>query len=209
MAARDYKHSTGRDKRKPVTVHGSWMSFLSGLGVGLLVAFGVYLWSGQLRLPGGADDPVTGLPGEAYVEPGQTVEPTVELPRPKFDFYKILPEMEVPIPDWELSESAPEAKEAPPEAELDTGTYLLQVGSFKSFDDADRVKASLALRGISANIQRVVINGQDVWFRVHVGPLTNAEEIRAMRLKLVENDMDFILLRIGDNRAAGTGAASR
>ncbi|MGE0484683.1 MAG: SPOR domain-containing protein [Gammaproteobacteria bacterium] len=211
MAARDYKHSPGRDKRKPVAVHGSWMSFLSGLGVGLLVAFGVYLWSGQLRLPGTGDDPAVAVPAEAYVEPAQTVEPTVELPRPKFDFYKILPEMEVPIPDWELSEREHEheAEEAAPDTELDSGTYLLQVGSFKSFDDADRVKASLALRGIAANIQRVVINGQDVWFRVHVGPLTNAEEIRAMRLKLVEINMDFILLRIGDNRGTANGAAPR
>jgi hypothetical protein len=35
-----------------------------------------------------------------------------------------------------------------------------------------------------------------------VGPLSSAEEIRKMRLKLIENDMDFILLRIGETRAA-------
>ncbi|MCB1746219.1 MAG: SPOR domain-containing protein [Gammaproteobacteria bacterium] len=205
MAPRDYKHGSSRDKRKPAAVHGSWLSFLSGLGVGLLVAFGVYLWSGQLHLPGGGPG---NSPAEAYVEPARPSEPAVELPRPKFDFYKILPEMEVPIPDWELSEREREDRPAPDE-ELDSGTYLLQVGSFKTHEDADRVKATLALRGISASIQRVVINGQDVWFRVHVGPLSNAEEIRAMRLKLVENDMDFILLRIGDNRAAGTEAGGR
>ena len=45
--------------------------------------------------------------------------------------------------------------------------------------------------------EEILGNGQDVWFRVHVGPLSDVEAIRAMRLKLIENDMDFILLKIG------------
>lgn len=207
MAPRDYKPGAPRGKRRAVTVHGSWLSFLSGLGVGLLVAFGVYLWSGQLPWNGrtGAADAAADA-GYAGTDDGP--ERGVELPRPKFDFYKILPEMEVPIPEWELEEDTERTqKEADSDPELDSGTYLLQVGSFKNFEDADRVKATLALRGITANIQRVVINGQDVWFRVHVGPLSNAEEIRAMRLKLIENDMDFILLRIGEGRGGTTASA--
>jgi len=126
-------------------------------------------------------------------------EPVPELPRPKFDFYKILPEMEVPIPQWGVADRS--ADDTGQEPSLAAGTYLLQVGSFKRFEDADRAKARLALRGISASIQRVVINGQDVWFRVHVGPLTEVSEIREMRVKLVENDMDFILLKIGGAQA--------
>jgi len=207
MSPRDYKPAPSRRKKKAAggARPGSSLSFLSGLGVGLLVAFGVYLWSGRLPLPGqdGAPPAAGYRPGETYVEPGETVAPPAELPRPTFDFYKILPEMEVPIPDWEMNEARPEQKPATePDPTLDRGTYLLQVGSFQRYEDADRVKATLALRGITANIQRVVINGQDVWFRVHVGPLSSEEEIRQMRLKLIENDMDFILLRIGETRAA-------
>ena len=107
--------------------------------------------------------------------------------------------MEVPISDWDLAEQEQPGEQT--ENSLSGGTYLLQVGSFKRFEDADRAKASLALRGIEANIQRVVINGQDVWFRVHVGPLSDVAEIRRMRIKLIESDTDFILLRIGN----GTG----
>ena len=100
--------------------------------------------------------------------------------------------MEVPVPEWKLSD-----KDDEDEPSLAPGIYVLQVGSFKQFDDADHAKARLALRGITARIQRVVINGQDVWFRVHVGPFPRIKDIRAMRIKLIENDMDFILLRIG------------
>ena len=81
----------------------------------------------------------------------------------------------------------------------------MQVGSFKAFEDADRVKATLALHGVTASIQRVVINGQEVWHRVHVGPFVSEEEIRAVRVRLLENGMDSILLRIGGTT---TGAAT-
>lgn len=195
MAPRDYKNRRARTQKNPPR-QGSWLSFLSGLGVGLLIAFGVYLWSGQLPPPATM---VNNFGDRFRTEPDYdttiAVEPA-ELPRPKFDFYKILPEMEVPIPDWGLPENP--ATDDQTEGTLAPGAYLLQVGSFKRFEDADRAKARLALRGIEASIQRVVINGQDVWFRVHVGPLSDIAEIRAMRVRLIENDMDFILLRIGD-----------
>lgn len=206
MSPRDYKHAArpgskaagrnggGAGRSSAAGRTGNWISFASGLATGLVVALGVYLWSGSLPPPasllddGALDTEVS----EGYPEPAPP------LPRPRFDFYKILPEMEVPVPDWEIGSS----KKEDGKAGLSAGTYVLQVGSFKSFEDADRAKARLALRGISANIQRVVINGQDVWFRVHVGPFSDEAEIRAMRLKLIENDMDFILLRIGGADAA-------
>lgn len=207
MSPKDYKNSRGSTRntsrtttraKKPAPVRqGSWLSFLSGLGVGLLVAFGVYLWSGQLPPPASMVDKLDERfrTESDYSGKASDYEQASELPTPKFDFYKILPEMEVPIPEWSLSE--PSADEAKTDVGLAPGAYLLQVGSFKRFEDADRAKASLALRGIEASIQRVVINGQDVWFRVHVGPLSDVDQIRAMRVKLIEHDVDFILLRIG------------
>ncbi len=40
----------------------------------------------------------------------------------------------------------------------DKSAYILQMGSFRKFADADRMKARLALIGIEAEIQRVSIN---------------------------------------------------
>lgn len=201
MATKDYKNRPSRSRaKKPAAKGGSWFSFLSGLGVGLVVAFGVYLWSSELPPPQQVVREIgAGLdPREAYDDIDFEAESNPELPKPKFDFYKILPEMEVPIPDWELPQRSDNSDAA--EDQLEPGNYVLQVGSFKAFEDADRAKAKLALRGIGADIQRVVINGQDVWFRVHIGPLTSSDAIRAMRLKLIEHDMDFILLKIGNTQ---------
>lgn len=217
MGPRDYKHSTPRPAaRGGAARYGSWASFASGLGIGLVVALGVYLWSASLPRPTAvvaemAEDiaPAAG-PAAATIAappvapavtsatpaaaPADAAAATYDPPVPKFDFYKILPEMEVPVKEWEMEQQA--ASAAPAQA-LDEGAYVLQVGSFKNFEDADRAKASLALRGITASVQRVVINGQDVWFRVHVGPVSDVATLRALRVKLSELDVDFILLRLG------------
>lgn len=193
MTPKDYKN-TARPPSKARERRGSWMSFVSGLALGLLVALAVYLWSGSLPPPASliSKRDSSSIDQGKFDEPDVTSDTKLVLPRPKFAFYQILPEMEVPVPEWELS-----VKDDEGEPSLAPGIYVLQVGSFKQFDDADHAKARLALRGITARIQRVVINGQDVWFRVHVGPFPGIKDIRAMRIKLIENDMDFILLRIG------------
>ena len=225
MAAKDYKHATPRaPKAKPQAPLGSWVSFVTGLGLGLVVALAVYMWTARSTPPPAVAPPVV-AEAEARVEAPRVNEPPVvegaesaeaslEPPRPKFDFYKILPEMEVPVQDWEKEEAEQKpakpdetaakdnktdtaaAKDKPANA-AETAAYVLQIGSYKGYEEADQAKARLAMQGIAANIQRVVINGQDVWFRVHVGPLRDANELRAMRLKLQEHKTDFIVLKIG------------
>jgi cell division protein FtsN len=192
--AQDYKHSVARPKAKP-RPPGSWLSFVSGLGIGLTIALFVYLWVDYIPRPGQwggasraeqeASAPIAALSVDSELRSA--------VPEPKFDFYKILPEIEVKVPEWEIKSDQSDQEQA-----FSPGTYVLQVGSFQRYADADRAKAKLALQGIRAKIQRVVINGQDVWFRVHVGPFTEMEKIKTMRMKLIESDMDFILLRIGE-----------
>ena len=79
--------------------------------------------------------------------------------------------------------------------------YILQVGSFKQFEAADQVKAQLALLGISADIQRVVINGQDTRYRVRVGPHKNTAEFNNQRKRLLENNLDFMVLKLSADDA--------
>ena len=206
MAARDYKRATSRAPSPPAPL-GSWVSFVTGLGLGLLVALAVYMWTAKMAPPslGTADaEPKVEAPKVNDPPPGESPEAALEPPRPKFDFYKILPEMEVPVQDWEKTdkEAANEQSETPNKdkpalASAERGAYVLQIGSYKQYEEADQAKARLAMQGITANIQRVVINGQDVWFRVHVGPLSDANDLRTMRLKLKENKTDFIVLKIG------------
>ena len=219
MAAKDYKHASPRAPKAPAPL-GSWVSFVTGLGLGLVVALAVYMWNAKVSTPAPSLPEVAGV--DAKVEaprvneppPGESAEANLEPPHPKFDFYKILPEMEVPVQDWEKEDQEQQSAKvekndknvatiskrtpaAAPAASAERGAYVLQIGSYKQYEEADQAKAKLAMQGIAANIQRVVINGQDVWFRVHVGPLSDANDMRALRLKLQEHKTDFIVLKIG------------
>ena len=195
--ARDYKNAVAKPKTKAkVRPPGSWVSFVSGVLVGLTCAYVLYLGYGAERISGSGDGQTAdGYLGETTLDGDVTSMPARAplLPKPTFDFYKILPEMEVKVPEWELA-----GPDAGADSQLKPGTYVLQVGSYKSFSDADRAKAQLALHGIQAKIHRVVINGQDVWYRVHVGPYEHQADIQAMRIKLLEAGNDFILLRVGE-----------
>jgi hypothetical protein len=128
MSPKDYKN-TARPGTKPVPRRGSWTSFISGLSIGLLIALGVYFWSESLPPPaaliGGIGSDLEGA--EQFDAPEVMSDSANILPRPTFDFYKILPEMEVPVPEWALADDDDED-----EPGLAPGTYYKSVRSNNS-----------------------------------------------------------------------------
>lgn len=102
---------------------------------------------------------------------------------PQYDFYKMLPSFKVPVPhDDDHPSRAPPLERKPPAANQPTrsaggGSYVLQVGSYRSSVEADQVRARLARAGIAAQVQRLV-QGTRTWNRVRIGPLTDAELTR-------------------------------
>ncbi|HTT07565.1 MAG TPA: SPOR domain-containing protein [Gammaproteobacteria bacterium] len=194
--ARDYKHATSRKKNKPAATP-AWLAFASGLGLGLLITLFVYL-----HRPAPVATPVAGVPAlsrspAAATQPAPAAAAAKPAPavKPRFDFYTILPEMEVKVPDWQLGNT-----DKGNQPTLAPGAYVLQVGSYQRFEEADKAKANLALHGISADIQKVVVNGGDTWFRVRIGPFKDISEVQAMRAKLMDNGQDFMLLRVKDGQ---------
>ena len=169
---------------------GAIMPFITGLCVGLFIAFVVYLK--------GSHSTSNNEVAEAIdIADGETSELSQEetvADKPKFDFYTILPEREVKVPEWE-----PPKEKTPSGEEVNTGSYVFQVGSFQKNSDADSVKARLVMLGFPVEIQRVVINGQKIWFRVRVGPYKDSSKLNSVRKRLSANNMDYILLRIKDD----------
>jgi cell division protein FtsN len=204
--ARDYRAAK---KQKPAArTMGSWLSFVSGLGIGLGVAVLVFLWqqhpSHQVatEAPPAAPTAAPDLPAVDTPDttPTNTNTPANTSALPKFDFYKILPEIEVKVPEAELNAPAapPAAKDAATNNATAATAYLLQIGSYQKFEEADQAKAQLALQGIQATIQRVVIKGSDVWFRVHVGPYKTLQEVQRARANLARLGVTAIVLKLGN-----------
>ena len=198
MASRDYarKRSTSRKPEGRPVPAAFWL--LSGLLIGVLAAFAFNHY--QAERPGGAEAPRSAPPPEVTVTtPPAPPPPAAEPVRPRFDFYTILPEMEVAVPQTDtrarrdLSVQDTPAGLAPVE---EPGTYLLQAGSFRRAEEADRLRASLALLGIESSVQTVTIDERDTWHRVRVGPYQELERLNAVRSRLKENGIDTVVLNV-------------
>jgi cell division protein FtsN len=205
--SRDYKNAAKKKDSGPGLL-ASAMPFTAGLAIGLFVAFIVFLTQSD-----GAYIPFKSRPANtstaAAVTPEDTMAPTTESvdnratpPAPKFDFYNILPNKEINISEWVAEEQVLQT----PVPQNDTSVYILQVGSFKQLEAADQVKAQLALLGVLAEIQRVVIDGRDTIYRVRIGPYSDQGNLNQDRQRLEDNNLEYMLLKLqADDPRASNG----
>lgn len=195
---RDYKpRGKPRGRRKAMP---GWIWLLAGLVLGLIVALLVYINSeptptqpvpAQLDLPIEQADEGPAPAGSGKAEP-PVEEAVAPPPKPRFDFYTILPEMEVVVPEEEIKGKP---KGGVPQVDQ-PGTYYLQAGSFRAVAQADRLKAQLALLGLQAGIETVTVNKNETWHRVRVGPYKNLDELNHARALLKENSMTAVLVKL-------------
>lgn len=205
MASRDYKKRAPA-RRAPANRKGGgvpgWLWLVTGLAAGLLVAF--LIWLGKLDIPQPATKTATTVTAPAPSKPAtqdtRSVKQETPPPAPSaevkeerkgvaFDFYTLLPEMEVQVPEPE-----PAAPGLPPPPVTTPGSYVLQVGAFRTMKDADTRKAELALLGIVSHIQEVTVDGNRI-YRVRIGPITHTDRLDQLRTTLKQNDIPFMLLR--------------
>ena len=202
MASRDYKSRAHPPRSKQKQQRPGWVWFIAGLMVGVFISGLVWLKmfpSGQLFTKQAA----ISKPESKPVVTEKREEEQPDTPKPRFDFYTILPEMEVVVPDPieeadnTATVTAAETAEpaAKPSESLDSASgYMLQMGSFRNYADADRLKASLALVGIQAEIQKVSIKGGDIYYRVRSGPYDKAQ-VNSLRAKLKEKKISSLIIK--------------
>jgi len=147
---------------------------LIGLIIGAVLAVGVALW-----VTGNNPFKLDTTPSPA---PAQ-VKPATPEAAPSFDFYKVLPGGGA----GELPSSA--APAAP------TQRYYLQAGAFQNPNDADNLKAQLAMLGIEAVIQTSEVADKGVFHRVRVGPFNALDEVNRTRTLLTQNNIPATLVK--------------
>ena len=209
---RDYKyHVIHRRQRKPVS---PWLGMIAGLLIGLLAAAIVYLKllapqtpqqqaAAPAFMPEATEPPATAATPKEVKEEEKTAAPSP--PKPRFDFYTILPEMEVVIPEEEISGKAGQDAVKPQEKpaagllqrEADVkpaaqarGTYFLQTGSFRSVAQADQFRARLTLLGLETSVQKITINNKDTYHRVRVGPYRDFSALNQARTLLRQQGIE-------------------
>ncbi len=187
MAA-DYKHSRAA-ANKPTP---GWVWLLVGFALGLVVALLVYL-NGQSALQELQKAALfsTNESNQQQSQDGQN-EASSSAPKRRFDFYTLLPEFEVAVP--EESEPVPQVKVTPKVTKQPNALgYILQVGSFRKYQEADSLKAKLALMGVESSIQTVRVNN-GTWHRVRVGPYRDREQLNRIRDRLRNNNVNAMLM---------------
>lgn len=195
--AQDYKSraNTRKPKQKP---NSPLIPFLAGMMLGMFLVALAWLKLGA-GFPGIDRGMATQSPPQPA--PGKPQREKKEEPRPRFDFYTILPEMEVIIPGEEIASPVPD-KPAPTgsmtkPATIDSdGSYMLQMGSFRRRTDAERLRAQLALIGIEAKIQQVNTGDNQTFHRVRSGPYTSRKKINEIRALARRNKIDSLVLRL-------------
>ncbi|MCU0760594.1 MAG: SPOR domain-containing protein [Steroidobacteraceae bacterium] len=193
--ARDYKRSRNGGAGFDL---GRWKEFAAGLALGLVVALALFVYQRNAldRATRGAVDAPRPeprrLPAGAAGAAGEDEAAAGEAPA-SYDFYEMLPKFEVVVPEKEQ-----EVKRDIPASPIERpGVYVLQAGSYRRIEDAQRIQKQLALQGITANVQRVAVDA-DVWHRVRIGPLTDLDEVNGLRTRLRNAELDALVIRVGD-----------
>jgi cell division protein FtsN len=167
--------------------------------VGLLL--GVGLSVGVAVLVKGSDSPFVSKVTQAPKIEGNATSNTDAIPKdenldaegkPRFDFYTILPGSESQVTEQEIKQKETEAEKSTKATE----SYFLQVGAFQTEQEADNMKAKLALLGIEAIVQTATIPDKGTWHRVRVGPFAGLDQINKTRSELVNNGFKTDLIKI-------------
>lgn len=204
-----------------------WMWGLFGLSAGLFVALLVYLHyqtpHGAAAVKGLFQPQASNTAGAGKQQsPDHTPAPDNSPSHPQFEFYKLLPDQKVQVPlsqsnitptpvkppaaakpptldnDAYARPARPQEKASPPDTpEANNTAYLLQVGSFRRLNEADQLKAKLALLGIEASIQSVELASGETWHRVQVGPFSDPQHLNEVRKRLQAKQIHAIVLMRG------------
>lgn len=185
---------------------GTLLGMFLGLVLGVAIAAGVVWYMNKTPIPfvngkapsptppvagavtpPPAAKPATGAPGEPLPLPGKPGDP---VPEKRFQFYDILPGKADAIPDpkpttAQQSETKPEELKNP---------IFLQAGSFSTAQDADNQKARLALIGVEAGVQQVMVQDK-TYFRVRLGPYSKMDDATKVRSELAKAGIEATLVK--------------
>ncbi len=155
---------------KPKNRIAPWVWFVN---LGLAAAFTYFLFFLKTvpETPDTSDlNPKASAPAESASQSNGSNKGT------DFDFYEMLPETKVKTPTVE---------EYKPKRQPENVHYLLQTGSFRNASDAERQKATIAFQGLKADVRRIEVESDDIWYRVQVGPYKSRSRMNSAIDKLV------------------------
>lgn len=190
---------------------GTILGLFIGLVVGVGIAFGIVWTINKTPLPFQDKAPRTehkdqtnGQPRSGQAPqplPGKPGDPVTE--KPRFEFYKILPGEQQATPQGVVPAPAtPPPTPAAPEkapvvpAPAAAEQFFLQAGAFQKTQDADNLKARLALLGLEVGVQEVSVPDKGTMHRVRVGPFASSDEMNRVRNQMSQSGIQATPIKI-------------
>jgi cell division protein FtsN len=164
-----------------------------GLALGLSLSLFVLVWQNYREKE--ASRAAAAVPRPEPRSDKAAASGDVEDGAKNYDFYDMLPNFEVVVPEKDR-EVSNQRSAAPVKVER-PGVYVLQAGSYRQQEVADRTREQLKRQGIDANVQRVAVD-EDVWYRVRIGPITDLAEVNRLHARLRAADLDPLVIRVGE-----------
>jgi len=123
----------------------------------------------------------------------QTIKPD-QIITNRFSFYEVLPKVEVVIPDKQndLIEGAQTNRM------FESGSYILQVGSFIKNLDAEKQQILLNKMGIQSEIKKISI-ADKIFYRVRIGPISDAVKLNNIYDELKKANVEVLKIKSGDS----------
>jgi cell division protein FtsN len=189
--------SNGNTERRTARHGGStFLGILIGLVLGLAIALAVAWYINRLPNPWKEKPPATKSEAPTTRVP-MKAESAKEAPATKSAdlFPATKPDSQQPparTEDPAADKSDPDKKSTAAAREA----FYLQAGSFQNANEADSLKARLALLGLEASIQARNLPEKGVWHRVRVGPYADVDELNRIRDVLRQNNIDAALVKV-------------
>lgn len=142
----------------------------------------------------------------------------------RFTFYELLPSQEVLVPSQPAGK--PSAAQPPPlptppapatatvtpgtepasvpasvppttaPSVATSGSFIIQVASYRGQPEAEKQKAALALMGMESRIEKVTIDNRDTYYRVRIGPLRDENRARDTLAQLESNGIKAVMVKV-------------
>lgn len=164
-----------------------WQGAQTGVGIG----------AGIRRIMENTAQPsATGDAKTTAAQPAQSAKPSTP-----FDFFTVLPEIEIVAPPTAppapATPAATQNQSNPPSTPTAAGSaYMLQAASYRRREEADQLKATLALNGLVSVIQKISIQGKGDFYRVRLGPFSTYQAMEAAQRQLSRAGIQALRLKV-------------
>ena len=184
-------------RRNPMQHGHALIVFVAGLVLGLLIAAIAAIAITQA--------PVPFL--NKVKRPTDMIQPSSDgkLPDPNKSLYTATPaapttgdaskSAQAVIRAEQMTVPAPETPPGKAPTESEASRYLVQAGAFKSAQEADGLRARLALLGFDARVYPVDQAGTTL-YRVRIGPYGQMDEVNKTRKVLEDNSIEAQIVRV-------------